>query len=439
MLYASVYDETQPTAFLDPSTLIGKHTLWLGVSMLVLILTLVVDWQVWNSLAYPIYILTIVLLVAVLIVGSEIKGAKSWFAFAGFSFQPSELAKFGTALAVSSYLSYYDADISERRTLLVSLGLILTPMQLILLQPDAGSALIFLSFFMLLYLKGLSPIPYVIFGSLAAIFIGSLVFGPAQVCSLVLIVCVLSLLQDMMPKRNLFLAVLILLISFFLAFRQNWGMPLMIGLAVVFAGLGIYKVINRKPDLITVLAPLTVASFLFAYGSNYAFNNVLEPHQQDRINVWLRPDKCDPRGSLYNILQSKLAIGSGGFQGKGFLQGTMTKLNYVPEQSTDFIFSIVGEEQGFIGTTMVILVFVGLLLKMMQIAKRAKNAFIRNYAYAVAGLLFVHFVVNIGMSVGLMPVIGIPLPFLSKGGSALLAFTLMIGVLLKMDLARLRS
>ena len=186
-----------------------------------------------------------------------------------------------------------------------------------------------------------------------------------------------------------------------------------------------------------VTTPVVLAIIL-SFASSYTFNNILQPHQQDRINVWLRPTKCDPYGSLYNIIQSKVAIGSGGIQGKGFLKGEMTKLNYVPEQSTDFIFSTVGEEQGFLGSFMVIFLFTVLLIRITMIAERGKNKFIQYYAYSVASIIFVHFFINIGMAMGLMPVIGIPLPFLSKGGSSLLGFSIMIGVLLKMDQARLR-
>jgi rod shape determining protein RodA len=179
--------------------------------------------------------------------------------------------------------------------------------------------------------------------------------------------------------------------------------------------------------------------FGFAYTSSYIFTNVLESHQQDRINVWLSPEDCDPRGSLYNILQSKIAIGSGGFTGKGYLEGTMTKLNYVPEQSTDFIYSIIGEEHGFIGSIAVILLFLILMLRVIDIGERARVPFIRHYAYGVVGVMFTHIFVNIGMTMGIMPVIGIPLPFISSGGSSLLGFSLLIGVLLSMDSSWLRS
>jgi len=208
------------------------------------------------------------------------------------------------------------------------------------------------------------------------------------------------------------------------------------------AGFGYYLFLlmkSRKFKIVGFVIPVLIFASAFSYTSSYVFDHFLRPHQQDRINVWLRPDKCDPRGSLYNIIQSKLAIGSGGFQGKGFLKGEMTKLDYVPEQSTDFIFTSIGEEQGFIGSLGVIILFTILLIRCIIIAERANLEFIRNYGYAVAGILFFHFTFNIGMTMGLLPVVGIPLPFISKGGSSLIAFSIMIAVLIKMDMARFRS
>jgi rod shape determining protein RodA len=206
---------------------------------------------------------------------------------------------------------------------------------------------------------------------------------------------------------------------------------------MIYASVESFKA--RQMRQVLLLSTGIVFLFGFAYLSSYLFTNVLEPHQQDRINVWLKPEEADPRGTLYNILQSKIAIGSGGFSGKGYLQGTMTKLNYVPEQSTDFIYSIIGEEHGFIGSIAVIILFMILMLRTVDIGERARMPFIRHYAYGVAGVLFTHFLVNIGMTMGIMPVIGIPLPFISSGGSSLIGFGLLIGVLLSMDSSWMRS
>lgn len=438
MLYATVYSEDNPAAYLDLGSSIGKQTLWIGVSLVAFIVIYTVDWKVWNTFAYPIYISLMLLLVLVLIVGTEIKGARSWFSFGLFSFQPSEIAKFGTALAVSSYLSIYKTDISRRRTFLTALGIILIPMALILLQPDAGSALVYLSFFILFYRKGLSELYYVLGFAAVGIFTLSLMYDPALVTLSALLIALAVLIYNIAESYRSLLLYVGLTVTSIVLFSKGL---LLYSFAVLAGSITWYVYIyvqERKLRIPTLTVPAVLLSALLAFGSRFAFDYGLEPHQQDRINVWLNPEKCDPRGSLYNIIQSKLAIGSGGLEGKGFLQGNMTKLNYVPEQTTDFIFSTVGEEQGFIGTVGVIFLFTLLLIRIIIIAERAKNGFIKNYAYSVAGIIFIHCFVNIGMSVGLMPVIGIPLPFLSKGGSSLLGFTIMLAALLKMDMARFR-
>lgn len=438
MLYAAVYDSNNPNAYLDFSSAIGKQTLWLGVAVATFIIVYVIEWEFWNSFAFPIYAVAILMLILVLIIGAEIKGARSWFSFFGLSFQPSEIAKFATALAVSSFLSSYKIDIRNRNTLLISLGLIALPMLLILLQSDAGSALIFLSFFILFYRRGLSVLVYILGFSIAAIFICSLVFDPKIVTLFISMISLGIFMYNIGQSWRsgvIFLAISFAAILFYVRDLYWFGLGLILIAMVVYTYLMIQE---RKFRTITLVLPSLALAAVLAFGSSFAFENLLEPHQQDRINVWLRPEKSDPRGSMYNIIQSKRAIGSGGLKGKGFLQGDMTKLNYVPEQTTDFIFSTVGEEQGFIGSVGVIFLFTLLLSRIVIIAERAKNAFIQNYAYAVAGILFLHFFVNIGMALGLMPVIGIPLPFLSKGGSALLGFTIMISVLLRMDMARFR-
>jgi rod shape determining protein RodA len=438
MLYAAVYDSNAPYAYLDFSTTIGKQTLWLGLAMVTFAVVYVIEWEFWNSFAFPIYALGILLLVLVLLFGIEIKGARSWFSLFGLSFQPSETAKFATALAVSSFLSSYKIDIRNRNTLLISLGLVALPMLLILLQSDAGSAMIFLSFFVLFYRRGLSVLIYILGFSIAGIFISSLVFDPKIVTLLITLtglgIFILNIGQTW-RSGVLFLILFLAAVLFYVRDLYWYGLGIILIAIIVYT---FFMIQDRQFRTITLVLPSLILAALLAFGSSFAFEKLLEPHQQDRINVWLRPEKSDPRGSMYNIIQSKRAIGSGGLKGKGFLKGNMTKLNYVPEQTTDFIFSTVGEEQGFIGSVGIIFLFSLLLSRIVIIAERAKNTFIQNYAYAVAGILFLHFFVNIGMALGLMPVIGIPLPFLSKGGSALLVFTIMISVLLRMDMARFR-
>ena len=438
MLYAAVYDSNNPHAYLDFSSVIGKQTLWLGLAVVTFVIIYVIEWEFWNSFAFPIFAVCILLLILVLFFGNVIKGARSWFLIFGLSFQPSEVAKLGTALAVSSFLSSYKTDIRNRNSLLISLGMIAFPMMLILLQPDAGSALIFLSFFILFYRRGLSVLVYILGFSIAAIFICSLVFDP-KIVTLLIALTGLGIFMynigETWRSGVIFLAIAFTAILFYVRDLYWYGIGIIALALLVYT---YFMIQERMFRTMTIILPTLFLSAILAFGSSFAFENLLEPHQQDRINVWLRPDLSDPRGSMYNIIQSKRAIGSGGIKGKGFLQGDMTKLNYVPEQTTDFIFSTVGEEQGFIGSVGVIFLFTLLLARIVIIAERAKNTFIQNYAYSIAGILFLHFFVNIGMALGLMPVIGIPLPFLSKGGSSLLVFTVMISVLLRMDMARFR-
>lgn len=436
MLYAAVYDESDPFSFLDISTTIGKQTAWVAISLVVFTCTMVVDWKAWNTFAYPIYLIAMLLLVGVLILGSEIKGARSWYSFGPVGFQPAEFAKFATALALSSFISYYKSNIETGRTLLVSLGIIFFPMLLIVLQPDPGSALIFLSFFILLYRRGMSGFFFLLGFGLVVIFICSMIFGPMIVAIDVILIGFIALIFNHNKKlRNTLLSVGGVIFMTFLLYFINPYFALVLSSFALLVYFFIH-IKERKFRMATLVGIGVSTAVLFGLGTNYAFNNFLKPHQQERINVWLRPDLCDPQGPLYNIIQSKMAIGSGGFQGKGFLNGNMTKLNYVPEQTTDFIFSTVGEEQGFIGSVGIIILFTILLIRITIIAERHRSPFVRNYGYCVAGIFFFQIFINIGMTMGLMPVIGIPLPFLSKGGSALIGFTLLLGTLIKMDMDR---
>jgi rod shape determining protein RodA len=439
MLYSTTYNPDQPFAFMSISTIIGSQTAWLIISMLAFISVLTLDWKFWNTLSFPLYGISVMLLILVLIFGKEINGSKSWFSFGVLSFQPSECAKLGTALALSGYLSFLKTNIADRRTLITSFGIMIAPALLILLQPDPGSALVFLSFFILLYRKGLSPLVFILGFSFGGAFIFSLIFSPVIVTSIILCtVASVFLFYYFDSTRGLFGTVLLIATEVFLYLQGEVSALIICPLAVALV-FGVLHFLKKNFRLIVLSLPIAAIFIAFSFGSSYVFEKALKPHQQDRINVWLRPEKCDPRGSLYNIIQSKLAIGSGGLAGKGYLKGEMTKLNYVPEQTTDFIFTSVGEEQGFIGSVGVILLYTILLLRCITIAERAKLEFIRNYAYCVLGIILVHFTINIGMTLGIMPVIGIPLPFLSKGGSSLLAFSVMIGILVKMDMARFRA
>ena len=439
MVFSTLYDPKAPYSFLDFTTPIGAQSLWVVISIFTFFSALTLDWKFWNTLAFPIYGVTVLLLILVLFIGTEINGAKAWFRFGIFSFQPSEWAKFGTALAVASYLSFFKTSITNTNVFAISLALFFGPALLVLLQPDFGSSLVFLSFFILLYRRGMSPWIILVGMGLASIFIFSLVYTPYLVSVFLIFLSSAIFIFDFeKPQRAIIIVSSLLLVILFLLYQKE----LVYIIIPALAGLGFYLYLHirtRNFKIVGFVLPVLAFASFFSFTSSYVFDQFLKPHQQERINVWLRPEKCDPQGSLYNIIQSKLAIGSGGFQGKGFLKGEMTKLDYVPEQSTDFIFTSIGEEQGFIGSLGVIILFTILLIRCVIIAERANLEFIRNYGYAVAGILFFHFAFNIGMTMGLLPVVGIPLPFISKGGSSLIAFSIMIAVLVKMDLARFRS
>lgn len=439
MLFASFYDEAKPIELFSFRSEIGRQTIWTGLSLIAFFSMLVIDWKFWFSTSYFIYIAAILLLILVLIFGSEEKGAQSWFKFFGFSFQPSEFAKFATCLAMASYLSLFNTNFKDFKALAISMSIMAAPAILILLQPDAGSALIFAGFFVVLYRKGMNILFFLIGFSLIAIFIMSLVYSPKIVLLIVLLGINSLLIYNYRTKNKYFLIGIPVMIGLsFIGSKIGFEWYIILVNVLLFGVMGALQFLSRKFKSAPLLALILVLSAAFSFGSKLAFDNLLEPHQKDRIHAWLKPSLTDNSGSSYNIYQSKIAIGSGGFQGKGFLQGFLTKGNFVPEQSTDFIFSIVGEEQGFIGVLGIIVIYFFLLIRLSIIAERAKNDFIRYFVYGVAGILFVHVFINIGMTMGIMPVIGIPLPFLSKGGTALLVFSVMMGIVIRMDLERYR-
>ncbi len=437
MIYAAGYQPDTREPFL--ATQAGKQSIFVIAALAILTGSHLIDWKFWSGFAYPFYAISLFLLVLVLIVGTTIKGSTSWFHIGSFSFQPSELAKVGTIMALASFMSHHRTRLSDTQDLMVASGIILIPAILVLAQGDAGSAIVFLSIFLVLFREGMAIwIPVLIF-VLGLLFVLTLKFHVFVVLPLLMIAGGIFLLVGLRRKQSHWLVSLtVIVLSLMLAiFKQ---LELVIGISVAFMIYASVESFFNKQIRQVVLLSLGIALlFGFAYTSSYIFTNVLEHHQQDRINVWLNPEDCDPRGSLYNILQSKTAIGSGGLTGKGYLKGTMTKLNYVPEQSTDFIYSIIGEEHGFIGSMAVIILFLILMLRMVNIGERARVPFIRHYAYGVVGVLFTHFLVNIGMTMGLMPVIGIPLPFISSGGSSLLGFSLLVGILISMDSSWVKS
>ncbi len=415
-------------------TLVGKQTIWIGICTVVFLIIQVVDWKFWRTFAYLIYVIGLLSLLLVLVLGKEIHGQKAWFAFGSFSFQPAELGKIGTALALSSYMSSSTTRLLTFRSQTIAIGIFILPILLIMLQPDAGSALVFLSFTMLLYREGFSPAPYVLAIVMIGLFILTFIYEPFYVSLLLILTSLaLFLFQFRLQRVLWFLGFLgwLALVTSGVYYNYNWYVW-SASLMACF-GVGYWQLRNIKFRAASPILFGLGLCCLFSFSTDYVTNHFMAEHQRLRIKVWLRPDECDPREELYNVLQSKMAIGGGGVVGKGFLDGTMTKLNYVPEQSTDFIFCTIGEEQGFIGSMAVIVLYFLLLYRVVDIAERQRSNFSRYYAYCVVGILFTHFLINIGMTMGLFPVIGIPLPFISKGGSSLLGFTAMMAILIKLD------
>ncbi|HCQ15077.1 MAG TPA: rod shape-determining protein RodA, partial [Cryomorphaceae bacterium] len=387
-IYAAVFNE-ENSSIMDMSQEYGRQLIWILTSLFLAILILFTDGKIFQALAYPIYFVSLLTLLGVLLFGKEVAGARSWFAIGSFSLQPSEFAKFATALALARFASTDGISIKRWRDRLIALGFIFMPAVLIIPQPDPGSALVYSALLLVLYREGL-PGDYIFFGlSLAVLFILSLLFDQL---SIIIGLVVIALIVVLLTRKVR----------------------------------GFYW---------RVLGVLSVA-IMFTYTVDYAFNHVLEDRHRNRINILLGKAH-DPKGIGYNTNQSMIAIGSGGLQGKGFLQGTQTKFDFVPEQSTDFIFCTVGEEWGFIGSTVLITLFMVLFFRLVQVAERQKSLFSRVYGYCVVSILFFHFAINIAMTIGLAPVIGIPLPFFSYGGSSLWGFTILLFVFIKLDAYRL--
>ncbi len=387
-IYAAVYDETHSSIF-DISQRYGRQLLWIALAVVLAFVVLLIDAKFFIAFAWPIYVVVIIALIGVLMFGATVAGSKSWFQIGGFAIQPAEFAKFSTALALAFYLGHAKANMANARTIVLGSIIIGIPTLMILAQYDTGSALVFLAFILVLYREGLTG--YVLFAGFLAI-----------------VLFVVTLRTD-----------------------QDYVLPAL-GLLMV-AGLFLIK--RKLPNILRIVSVFAVAA-LFVISVEYVYENVLEHHQKSRVAVLLGME-TDLRGAGYNVHQSKIAIGSGGWTGKGFLNGTQTKFNFVPEQSTDFIFCTIGEEWGFMGSLVIVGLYLWLFIRLIIMAERQRSDFSRIYGYGVVSVLFFHFAVNIGMTIGLVPVIGIPLPMVSYGGSSLWAFTLMLFVFIKQDANRL--
>jgi rod shape determining protein RodA len=386
-IYSAVYNEEHQSIF-DLSQEYGKQLLWIGLSYLLLTIILALDFRIFEGISPFVYLISLVMGGLVLVLGREVNGARAWFEIGSFRLQPAEFMKLGTCLMVAYYFSNTDVAISKIKSKIIVGMLLMVPVALIFLQHDTGSALVYASFIFVLYREGLS-VNYLVFGGLA------------------ILVVVLTLIFNEWATS---ISVAVLLAIYVFLSRKKWRSFLQ---GMLIAG----------PALAII------------FSVNYAFENILETHQRQRINVLLGKVE-DFKGAGYNVHQSLIAIGSGGFFGKGFLQGTQTKFDFVPEQSTDFIFCTIGEEYGFWGSSLLLTLYALLLIRIIQMAERQTSRFGRVYGYGVASILFFHVFVNIGMAIGLLPVIGIPLPFISYGGSSMFSFTILLGILIRFDSGR---
>lgn len=387
-IYASIYNAEESTAF-NFSTSYGKQLIFIITGLILGFSILLLDGKFFSIFSPIIYGVTMLLLVVVLFVGRNVGGNQAWIPIGSFRLQPSELAKFGTALLLARYISSFNPKLNTLKPVLVAAAIVIVPMCLIMLQPDAGSMLVFLSFMFPLYREGLPGYLLIIFWGMVLLFI-----------------------------LNLFLS--------------QWVL-----ISIILALGGVFIYFNRKKQQrMIMIGIITFAAIGYLFIAKVLFENVLQPHQRTRIELILGL-KTDPKGAGYNVNQSKIAIGSGQFTGRGFLEGTQTKYGYVPEQSTDFIFSTIGEEWGFTGCFVVIALFMFLLLRIINLAERQRSTFSRVYGYCVACIIFFHVFINIGMTIGIIPVIGIPLPFISYGGSSLWSFTVLLFIFLKLDSNRM--
>ncbi len=388
-IYAVVYSPDNVVNIFSFEINSGKQLVWIGTAIILITMLLVVDYKIYEHLAYPIYGAIILLLLFTLAVASPVAGSRSWLDLGGgVRLQPAELAKFATALAISKYLSSVNLRQQNMKDQMKLAAITFLPPVIIILQNETGTALVFGAFILAFFREGMSPLILIIGGTAAAIFILTL----------------------LVPKLYLIL-----------------GIAALMGLATWLD----YRLMRRIKTMIFIF--VVISGMIFSV--DYFVNNILQPHQQNRIKALINPE-ADPLGYGWNVTQSKIAIGSGGFWGKGFLEGTQTKFDFVPEQSTDFIFCTIGEEHGWIGSTILIGLFMLLLVRIVAVAERQKSVFGRTYGYCVASIIFFHFLVNVGMTIGLAPVVGIPLPFFSYGGSSLWSFTVLLFILLAIDANR---
>jgi rod shape determining protein RodA len=438
-IHAAVYNEEHDSIF-DLSQRYGKQLVFIFAAIVLAVFVVVTDNKLYFFFAWLLYGFFIFLLLLVLLVGKEINGARAWFEFGSFSIQPSEFAKFATGLALASYLNSRSQQISGFWPMVKASSIIMVPAILISLQPDMGSVVTYLAFFIVLFREGMSIYFFISAVMALLLFLLSLIVGNVAVAIGLIVVASVSLW--LLSTRAIALTALGVLLGIgtitFLAGRYilGIGIDVIILVSVVLSGLiyGWY-IFRYRLKMGAVIYAFLLGGILYLFTVDYVFNNILQPHQQTRINILIGLDD-DPYGKGYNLNQSMISIGSGGFAGKGYMNGTQTKFKFVPEQSTDFIFCTVGEEWGFLGAFVITGLFVWLLLRLVVLAERQRSTFVRAYGYGVFSLFLMHFFINIGMTIGLVPVIGIPLPFFSYGGSSLWGFTILLFIFLRLDASR---
>lgn len=453
-IYAASYDLENATGMFDLSTRAGLQLIWIGTSLLIAFSLIKIEVSFYETYSFLFYLIGIFLLVVTLIVAQEINGSRSWLIIGPVRLQPAEFMKFIISLALAKVLNTYDFKLMDKKNLMLVSSIIILPTLLVIFQSETGTALVYLSLILVLYREGLPG--GVLFMGIAAIIyfilgirfsdeqIGMLSKGEIMTVVLIIIFSAGMVWSYLKRKRTFFIIILIssvpfliALILYFFSETIDWGMFSLISLGVTALHL-LYLFLRYRVKTYFYIFLFLIVSFGFLESTEYVFNDVLQPHQQMRIKVTLGMEQ-DLSGAGYHVGQSKIAIGSGGLTGKGYLNGTQTKLKYVPEQDTDFIFCTIGEEHGFIGSTIVMILFTVFVLRLLKLAERQTTTFGRVYGYSVVSIFFFHLLINIGMVIGIMPVIGIPLPFFSYGGSSLWGFTILLFIFLRIDKSRKRG
>ncbi len=467
-IYASV-QSSDPASIFDFDSRSGKQFVWMITALCIAaIILFVLNPRIFEGVSVPIYIFVVALLIAVIFLGIEVKGSRSWFAFGPIRFQPAEISKISTSLLLATVMSQQGYKIGRAKDFMITAMIILFPMMIIVLQSETGSALVYVGFIFMLYREGLSGWLIFLVGMAILSFILTLTASPYT--AILVIAGVASLCIFLYSGRFKWWLIacvpLIALFAFIPTLLDLWtasvlgeeGMAaltaaegnfetagltepfpsrinplyILLGFTGLSIPLVIYQAYRERNTFIHLSVISLIAGILLVFSADFIFNDVLQDHQRKRIEVLLGM-KEDPSGVGYNVNQSMIAIGSGGFAGKGYLQGTQTTYGFVPEQSTDFIFCTIGEEWGFLGSTAVILLYVFMIFRIIKDAERSREAFTRIYGYCVACCIFMHLFINIGMTIGLMPVIGIPLPFVSYGGSSLWGFTMLLFIFIALD------